>query len=471
MIPSLSLPPKPPTKSPVLSSMLSQGFQAYFLSVVTFTAFQSAFGLRLAVPLGKPTFLDQSVNLTWVLGPGDPSTFNVNALCNNMTVPLRNSVRGGDKHVSIPMSLLPTAARFPYASCVLRATDTGNKTTLASSPSFIVLSADLPTKEPSPPLSGPTLTTGTIPSTSLSSSISLTSNVLSTPTSATFPSQANQSSDASVSATILEQFTTEQDTSGLETAVQKITDSLGNVWTLTPETSASLGGIQTPGISGYTQVERTTTITFVTQSSTSTLTLTYTTDIPIQSATFSPSSSSPGAPVLNHTQIVSIVGGLVGSLTVLALLGFICLRRRKRRQVASSNLQPLIYDPNYRQPPEKSGMRLARSCFVSIESQGVKNQARVAEQAQLQTQYDISSSTQLNLELGIHAPTESLEALTQEAITARRLRLQVQRMSERILELEDQQRDGVYGPSSYDVGPPDYADNDSYTYSERVTHG
>ncbi|KAG6840344.1 hypothetical protein C0991_007306 [Blastosporella zonata] len=93
--------------------------------------------------------------------------------------------------------------------------------------------------------------------------------------------------------------------------------------------------------------------------------------------------------------------------------------------------------------------------------------------AGMQTQHNITSSTQLDLESGSSVSPEIPDTLV---LDARRLRLQVQRMSERILELEDQHREIVYTtrlvyPSSEDIGPPNYVDADSYTYTERITHG
>ncbi|KAG6820469.1 hypothetical protein H0H93_016764 [Arthromyces matolae] len=95
------------------------------------------------------------------------------------------------------------------------------------------------------------------------------------------------------------------------------------------------------------------------------------------------------------------------------------------------------------------------------------------------TQHGITSSTQLNVEevhreyVNPHA--DDLEALKQDAIHATRLRVQVQRMSERILELEDHQRELEIYASQWShpfavTDPPDYMDTDSFTYSERLTH-
>ncbi|KAG6873281.1 hypothetical protein C0995_000715 [Termitomyces sp. Mi166 len=468
--------------------MESQWFLWYLQFTVAFVAFESAIGLQLGVPT-NPIFLNQNLNLTWVTAPSDPPSFNVDALCNNITVTLKTAVQGSAKHLSTPMSQLPQAARFPSGSCVLRATDTSNKSTLASSPSFVVLSANLPSSSiQSSPVSTIPPTTGSTASTiSLSaptSSFPVVGSISSSSSSSqSSDSGTSQSSSTSVLTSASEQLTTDAvvSVSGQTTAIMETfttTDSFGNVLTITSQASVNIAGILTSALSGFTAVEKTTTITFVTDSSTSVTTRTFTTDVPIQSAD---SSGSSDAPRLNHTQVASIIGGTLGSVAILALLIFLACflrRRRRRRRSDTSILKPLKFDPTYRQPPEKSGMHHFPSSFsLQIECANLLVLSADIPQP-VQTQHAITSSTHLNLEVGSYVHLEDLEALTQDAVNARRLRLQVQRLSERVLELEDQQREigtlGTHWPysSMEDIHPPDYADTaDSYTYAERITHG
>ncbi|KAG6826583.1 hypothetical protein H0H92_015241 [Tricholoma furcatifolium] len=206
-------------------------------------------------------------------------------------------------------------------------------------------------------------------------------------------------------------------------ATVETTDSSGNIMTSTPESSTDFGGAFTQGTGRFTEVKRTRTLTFITRSSTSILTLTYTTDVPIQSSSSSVRGSSGS---LTHTQVAaSIVGASLGSLAVLSFFLYVCVMRNRRRPTnAPAILEPLIHDPAYRQPLEKS--------------------ARLAEEARhdnlMQSANPSSTQLQLNLDFGETLHPETLVAMAQEALNARELRVQMQRMSERISELEDQHR-------------------------------
>ncbi|KAH0584522.1 hypothetical protein J132_08421 [Termitomyces sp. J132] len=450
--------------------MANQWLLWYFRFIVVFVAFENTLGIKVIGPM-KPVFLHEAVNLTVVHGPGDPSSFNLKALCNNKTVPLLFSVPTSNQNFSIPAGQLSQVA--PVASCVLQATDTSNKTTLASTPPFQVLSIDppklfsqsLPDSVTLLTTTGSTPTVSTLPSAS-TTSLS-TANTTTSDASSKFPdSGTSQGSSTSVlrQLTQLTQGSLTTDVgvsvSGQATAIMETfttTDSLGNVLTITSQASVNIAGGATSAPSGFTAVEKTTTITLDTGSATSIMTLTFTTNIPIQSAESSDSSNAPRSR-LTTTQIAATIGGILGSLAVLALLIFLaCFIRRRRR--CSGPPIPFPHDPSYEQPPEKSAHL----------TEGTPRP--------VQTRHDISPTTQLTLETEDNACPEELEALTQEAVNTRRLRLQVQHLSERIWELEDQQRE--FGPyvmhwpysSMEDLHPPDYADSvDSYTYTQRITH-
>ncbi|KAG6807629.1 hypothetical protein H0H93_001337 [Arthromyces matolae] len=138
------------------------------------------------------------------------------------------------------------------------------------------------------------------------------------------------------------------------------TDFLGDVLTLTFQPAAfptSNDGL-VPVSSGATLFAVTTTVTYVTHSSTDVVTLTFTTDLPTN---FSPPLNTSTA---NHTRVASIVGGTFGSIVIIALLvyGYIVRARHRHRRPVPPVLEPLVYEPNYTQPPEKSGMVKLTSC-------------------------------------------------------------------------------------------------------------
>ncbi|KAG6896845.1 hypothetical protein C0992_005683 [Termitomyces sp. T32_za158] len=74
--------------------------------VLSLVAFKSVFGsvgfsaFNASISLGN----NKTLNLNWTSNPGGPSSFNVDALCNNMTVHLLSNVTGSKEHTSIHLA-------------------------------------------------------------------------------------------------------------------------------------------------------------------------------------------------------------------------------------------------------------------------------------------------------------------------------------------------------------------------------
>lgn len=179
------------------------------------------------------------------------------------------------------------------------------------------------------------------------------------------------------------------------------------------------------------------------------MTLTFTSQIPIQSAGAPPAKGASPSRVLAG----AITGGLLGGLTLLFLLIGACViiqRRKGQRRQSRSMLIPLAYDEGYTQPLEKSA-RLKQPAISELTAAHVN-----------------PVPVQMDVEVRDHSRSRRLNDLPQEKSEARRLRQKVQRMSERIMELEAQQREvEIYTGWQYTDDsrrpPPDYGDPESQT--------
>ncbi|KAG6851792.1 hypothetical protein H0H87_012247, partial [Tephrocybe sp. NHM501043] len=140
----------------------------------------------------------------------------------------------------------------------------------------------------------------------------------------------------------------------------------------------------------------------------------------------------------NGTVTGAIVGGIIGGLVFLSLIAvtlFLWYRRRKHLQAKALEAIPLTHDLAYIPPADNKRERL---------------QEVISEKALAQRQRD-----ELRTNLGATRGTSDSES---EA----RLKRQVEVMSERILQLEQQQRDiemyqeGLFGSGSSQP-PPGYS--------------